>query len=56
MSPRWRKATWAIIIWTGLVPAGAGGWAGDPLTLVFAVWLVGFVVLSIWWFASRPQP
>lgn len=63
-----RKATWAILIWTALAvvwivtgwqsvdatTAGqVGGAIGTGIILFF--WFIGFIVLSIVWFMSRPK-
>lgn len=78
--PHWRKATWAIVIWTvifaiwivgginaasstpcdpaltqELCDAATGIGTGIGVTLVFTLWLIGFIVLSIIWFMSRPD-
>lgn len=77
----WRKATWALVIWTAIfaiwIAAGTGsvanncaGLVGDDLTLcqsgtaiggglavtfLIFLWFMGFVVLSLVWFMSRPK-
>jgi hypothetical protein len=77
--PHWRKATWAVVIWTVLMfawmIAGAQGTTakdcgsldqatcqaatnigtGIGVTLLFILWFIGFVVLSLVWLMSRPQ-
>ena len=79
--PRWRKMTWAIVIWTVLMAlwvVGGVGAAGDNcaglsgvqldtcqagtaigagigVTLLIGIWFVGFLVLAILWFATRPK-
>ncbi len=79
--PKWRKMTWAILIWTALFIAwaaagtsavgnncvGLSGTAlsncqaatavggGIGLALIFMLWFIGFVVLAIIWFMSRPK-
>lgn len=80
--PHWRKATWAVVIWTVLMAiwmiggsqqtpdktcAGETGSAldlcqsayhvgtGIGVTLLFVLWFIGFVVLSLVWLMSRPQ-
>jgi hypothetical protein len=79
--PRWRKMTWAILIWSVLLiawgVAGAGslgnncaGETGDALStcqaatavgggiglsIIFFLWFVGFIVLAIVWFMTRPK-
>ncbi len=79
--PRWRKMTWAIVIWTVLFLAwGIGGagsvgnncadlvgsslsacqagtavGAGLGLTVIFFLWFIGFIVLAIIWFMTRPR-
>lgn len=77
MNPfRWRKMTWLILIFTGLMlawmiagarstscsqyaagspeRAGCGAGTGIGVGLIFGLWFVGFVVLSIIWFMTRP--
>lgn len=66
----WRKSTWALLIWTvigvlwlytgwsavaegGTSDAEAVGGAIGSMVVIF-FWFLGFVVLSIIWFASRP--
>jgi predicted amidophosphoribosyltransferase len=59
--PHWRKATWAAVIWTVLMAfwtftgSTATMGAGLGIVLLFLVWFVGFVVLSLIWLMSRPQ-
>jgi hypothetical protein len=79
--PRWRKATWAIVIWTVLMgiwvvggvgsvgnncpgmtgsqlaacQAGTAIGGGIAVTFIFFIWFLGFVILSIIWFMSRPK-
>jgi RNA polymerase subunit RPABC4/transcription elongation factor Spt4 len=80
--PHWRKATWAVVIWTVLMAiwiiagsqqtpdktcAGETGSAldlcqsayhlgtGIGVTLLFALWFIGFVILSLIWLMSRPD-
>jgi hypothetical protein len=69
---RWRKMTWAIVIWTvlmliwvisGLQSAGASGntstaytaGVGIAITFLFGIWFVGFIILALIWFMSRPK-
>ena len=76
---KWRKMSWAILVWTGLFLiwgiAGAGNvstedcvgeyasaceagtaiGAGIGLTLIFLLWFIGFIVLAIVWFMTRPK-
>lgn len=69
---RWRKMTWAIVIWTvlmliwvisGLNAAGASGntstayaaGVGIAITFIFFIWFVGFIILALIWFMSRPK-
>ena len=67
-----RKATWLILIWTGLMASWAIDGAsrvacaanncqagtvigdGNSWPFIFAVWFVGFIVLSIAWRMTRP--
>lgn len=64
MNPfRWRLPTWLILIFTVLMVA----WARSALsntdaattaigaTFVFGIWFVGFIILSIIWFMTRPD-
>lgn len=78
--PHWRKATWAVVIWTVLMAlwivagaststssvcdgakysdacqAGATIGKGIGVTLLFFLWFIGFVVLSLVWLMSRPS-
>ena len=86
--PRWRKMTWAIFVFTGIMLAwaiggagaatnshaiaqcvqGAGGvlssadcksagqvGAGIGVALLGVLWFVGFIVLSIIWFMTKPR-
>jgi hypothetical protein len=75
--PRWRKATWALLIWTALAviwiatgvgamgelgPAGSDAeeagraiGAGLGITVIVFIWFIGFIVLGIVWFMSRPK-
>lgn len=77
---RWRKMTWAIVIWTVLMAvwifggiSGASGVACDPslaqstcdaaravgtgigVSMLFFLWLIGFLVLAVIWFMTRPK-
>ena len=48
--PHWRKATWAIVIFTGLM----GAWFVMSATLApLIVWFAGMVVLVTVWLLSR---
>jgi hypothetical protein len=67
--PHWRKATWAIVIWailgvlwlwagwsavdTGNTAEAVGAGIGTGIVIFF--WFLGFVILSIVWFMSRPR-
>jgi hypothetical protein len=68
--PRWRKATWALIVWCVLIliwligGAGASNCAGDPaceagtgigLFVVALIGFFGFLFFSLIWFMSRPK-
>lgn len=82
MNPlRWRKMTWAILVFSGLMlawiiagtsTAACGEYApGTPdreacelgedigtgigVALIFFLWFIGFVILSIVWFMTRPR-
>lgn len=56
---RWRKTTWAILIWTGVWAVVVGWWlwfnTSTYLSANAAVllWLVGLVILAIPWFLGR---
>lgn len=79
---KWRKMTWAILVWTALMAvwaiAGAasnncGSQKGDQylsahdaqaacaagtgigVALIFFLWFIGFIILAIVWFMSRPK-
>lgn len=80
--PHWRKATWALVIWTTVfviwivagiasvpVPtvadcgvldqqtcqAATNIGAGIGVTFLLIVWFIGFLILSLIWFMSRPR-
>ena len=74
--PRWRKMTWAILIWSALFlfwgisgaaavgdiettsaaeSAGVAIGAGIGFTFIFMVWFLGFIIMSIVWFMTRPK-
>src|SRR5215211_5225904 len=88
--PRWRKMTWTILVFTGIMFAwmigGASSGAssaaaacakdsavtsgiltkqqcidasnvgtGIGVTLIFLLWFLGFIVLSLVWLMSRPK-
>jgi hypothetical protein len=86
--PHWRKMTWTLIIFTGIMiawmiggassatdshaisqcVANAGGalsaqdcqsasqaGAGIGVALLIGLWFMGFVVLSLVWFMTRPK-
>jgi hypothetical protein len=49
----WRKATWALLLWSGYLAT----WAvitGSGLAIVAVWWLVGLVVFRPLWFATQP--
>jgi hypothetical protein len=49
---RWRKMTWALVVWTVLMAVWIGGAAiGVKLLAVF--WMLGFFVLALIWLRSR---
>ena len=50
---RWRKMTWAILLWSGVMVAWLPG-SGPGVAVVASLWFVGLVVLSVTWFLSRP--
>ena len=84
---RWRKMTWAILAWSGLMltwmiagtasrpsqdcatdpdvingvislhtcQAASDVGTGIGVVLIGFLWFVGFIVLSLVWFMSRPQ-
>lgn len=69
--PHWRKATWALVIWAilgvlwlyaGWSAIGEGGTSdaeavggaiGSGIVIFF--WVLGFIVLALVWFMSRPR-
>lgn len=78
--PHWRKATWAIVVWTaifaiwivgglasadigqnclgadqGLCEAAQTAGTGIGVFLVGMIWFIGFIILAIVWFMSRPR-
>lgn len=82
MNPlRWRKMTWALLVWSGLMLAwivsatatevcgdyapgsadreacelGEDVGTGIGVAFIFFVWFLGFVILSIVWFMTRPR-
>ena len=49
---RWRKITWALVVWTVLMAVWIGGAAiGVKLLVVF--WMLGVFVLALIWLRSR---
>jgi hypothetical protein len=67
---RWRKATWALIIWTALMAVWLFYALANPATseeryvpfvIVFTAialilcWFIGLVILALVWFMSRPK-
>jgi hypothetical protein len=63
---RWRVATWAILIWTGLMALWFFAWRSNETDShlfsavigtisLFSLWFVGFIILVIYWFMSRPK-
>lgn len=63
MNPlRWRKMTWLILIFTVLMIAWAASAFGTAdaataaigSTFLFGIWFIGFIILSIIWFMTRP--
>lgn len=84
MNPlRWRKMTWAILLFTALMgawlvagvassgdncneyaigspgrsgcDAGSDIGTGVGITALFCVWFIGFLILSIIWFMTKPS-
>jgi hypothetical protein len=70
--PRWRKMTWALIIWCVVIAiwiaAGASGThckgtygsacdagKGIGIAIIFVFGFLGFIVLSLIWFMTRPK-
>lgn len=79
--PHWRKMTWVLVLWTGLMLVWIIGGATSADTsdkdcgtlskeacegaqdagtaigvgLLIFLWFLGFVVLSLVWFMSRPR-
>lgn len=69
---RWRKATWAIVIWTALMacwllfgvlnPEGESAEKYGVFYVmavgvgIFFIWLFGVLILTIVWLLSRPKP
>ena len=50
----WRKATWAVVLWTVAmavwVVSGAAG-----VVILLAIWVAGLVALTMVWTMSRPM-
>jgi hypothetical protein len=54
-SRRWRKITWAMVIFTAFIGYRIFNSTGViGATFLLGVWFVGFVILLIIWFISRP--
>jgi len=55
--PHWRKATWALAIFTALMGSWAGTAIGGGIAITFIaiLWFVGFIVLGLVWLMSRPE-
>jgi hypothetical protein len=55
--PKWRKATWALVIWNALIMVWAVAAIVANLAVNFqlAVWLVGSIVLGLVWLMSRSR-
>lgn len=66
--PSWRKATWALVLWTGLavlwivvgwqnVDTTTAGQVGGAIgtSIVLLIWFIGFIVLGLVWLMSRPK-
>lgn len=57
--PRWRKATWALAIFTALMGAwivsGVSSTSARPGLLVVIVWFIGCIALGIVWLMSRSK-
>jgi hypothetical protein len=49
----WRKMTWAILLWSGAMLTWLAG-TEPGVALGALLWFLGFVVLSLIWFMSRP--
>ena len=49
----WRKMTWAILFFSVAMVAWLPG-SGPGVATIALLWFVGFVVLSVTWFLSRP--
>jgi hypothetical protein len=49
----WRKATWALLLWSGYIAT----WAvitGSDFTMVIVWWLAGLVVFRPLWVLTQP--
>jgi hypothetical protein len=49
----WRKATWALLLWSGYITTWAVITGSDP-AMVVVWWLVGLVVFRPLWFMTQP--
>ena len=70
--PRWRYATWLLVIWTVLVLIAIGvseatrvryeGWnaaaaySGLGTAMLIVLAFIGWIVLGLLWLATRPMP
>ena len=57
--PHWRKATWALAIFTALmgvwIVTGTAIGGGIGVTFIVILWFIGFVVLGVVWLMSQPK-
>jgi hypothetical protein len=55
--PRWRKATWALVIWTLLIGAWVVTGIADPINMTgrIVTWLVGVILLALVWLMNRSR-
>jgi succinate dehydrogenase hydrophobic anchor subunit len=64
--PRWRLATWAMILWSAFIAAWIALWLlGDDcseyrcdspvsfwIAMLVGLWSIGFTLLFVWWVIS----
>jgi hypothetical protein len=55
--PKWRKATWSIVIWSGLILAWVLTGIAANITVIgqFVTWFIGSALLVLVWLMSRSR-
>jgi hypothetical protein len=55
--PKWRKATWSMVIWSGLILAWVLTGTAATISVIgqIVVWFIGSALLVVVWLMSRSR-